>query len=330
MNDIKKIEERLLDYCEGKLSDDECKEVENWILSNKENENIAREIHELYWAVDTLNIMRKTDSEKALRKVRKAMFIKKTRKILFWLERTAAVMFIPLFVGYLLDLKETKQEATFLEVKTNPGMITCFALPDGTKVTLNSGSVLRYPEFFSEEKREIFLLGEAFFDVTKDAKKKFIVRTSGNERVEVLGTSFNLEAFASDSIITTTLISGKINFISGNINTIMQPGEKLIYSLNTSKSIIEKTDGSVETAWKDGKIVFHETSFTDVLRMLSKRYNVDFELKNDTYRKDSFTGTFTKQRIEQIMDVFSISSNIRWRYKDTDKAEEKRSLIEIY
>ena len=327
----KNIEELLFRYCEGKLSGDERKHVEEWISASKENEELAKTVHELYWAADTLSVMDKVDAGKALKKANGKLVRRKFKTVFLWTERVAAIMFIPLLSAYLLQIKNSDvAEARMMEIRTNPGMTTAFVLPDGTNVSLNSGSVLRYPEFFSEDKREVELIGEAFFDVTKDPNKRFVVKTTGDERVEVLGTSFNMEAFPGDSILSTTLLEGKVRFVSDAGSVQMNPGEKLVYNNKTSKAKLTKTNGEAETAWKYGKIIFDNTPFNEVLRMLSKRFNVDFVVKNEKYRKDSFTGTFSTQRLEQVLDVFSISSNIKWRYVPTDKTEEKRSKIEVY
>ena len=332
MNRIKEnIEDLLFSYCEGKLNDDERKYVEEWISVSKENEELAKTVHELYWAADTLSVMDKVDAGKALKKAKGKLVRRKFKTVFLWAERAAAIMFIPLLSAYLLQIKNSDvAEARMMEIRTNPGMTTAFVLPDGTNVSLNSGSVLRYPEFFSEDKREVELIGEAFFDVTKDPNKRFVVKTSGDERVEVLGTSFNMEAFPGDSILSTTLLEGKVRFVSEAGSVQMNPGEKLVYNNKTSKAKLTKTNGEAETAWKYGKIIFDNTPFNEVLRMLSKRFNVDFVVKNEKYIKDSFTGTFSTQRLEQVLDVFSISSKIKWRYIPTDKTEEKRSKIEVY
>lgn len=327
----KNIEELLFRYCEGKLSGDGRKHVEEWISASKENEELAKTVHELYWAADTLSVMDKVDAGKALKKANGKLVRKKIKTVFLWSERAAAIMFIPLLSAYLLQIKNTDVvEARMMEIRTNPGMTTAFVLPDGTNVSLNSGSVLRYPEFFSEDKREVELIGEAFFDVTKDPEKRFVVKTTGDERVEVLGTSFNMEAFPGDSILSTTLLEGKVRFVSDAGSVQMNPGEKLVYNNKTSKAKLTKTNGEAETAWKYGKIIFDNTPFNEVLRMLSKRFNVDFVVKNEKHQNDSFTGTFSTQRLEQILDVFSISSKIKWRYIPTDKTEEKRSKIEVY
>lgn len=327
----KNIEELLFSYCEGKLSGDERKHVEEWISASKENEELAKTVHELYWAADTLSVMDKVDAGKALKKANEKLVRRKFKTVFLWAERAAAIMFIPLLSAYLLQIKNSDvAEARMMEIRTNPGMTTAFVLPDGTNVSLNSGSVLRYPEFFSEDKREVELIGEAFFDVTKDPNKRFVVKTTGDERVEVLGTSFNMEAFPGDSILSTTLLEGKVRFVSDAGSVQMNPGEKLVYNNKTSKAKLTKTNGEAETAWKYGKIIFDNTPFNEVLRMLSKRFNVDFVVKNEKYIKDSFTGTFSTLRLEQVLDVFSISSKIKWRYVPTDKTEEKRSKIEVY
>lgn len=327
----KNIEELLFRYCEGKLSGDERKHVEEWISASKENEELAKTVHELYWAADTLSVMDKVDAGKALKKANGKLVRRKFKTVFLWAERVAAIMFIPLLSAYLLQIKNADTvEARMMEIRTNPGMTTAFVLPDGTNVSLNSGSVLRYPEFFSGDKREVELIGEAFFDVTKDPNKRFVVKTTGDERVEVLGTSFNMEAFPGDSIFSTTLLEGKVRFVSDAGSVQMNPGEKLVYNNKTSKAKLTKTNGEAEIAWKYGKIIFDNTPFNEVLRMLSKRFNVDFVVKNEKYRKDSFTGTFSTQRLEQVLDVFSISSKIKWRYIPTDKTEEKRSKIEVY
>lgn len=326
------IEEMLLQYCEGSLDNDESRQVEEWIAASPENEEIARNVHELYWAADTLHVMNKVDSTKAMKKMNSALMKKRFNTVLLWTERIAAVMFLPLLFAYILQLNKDVSESgvNMLEIRTNPGMTTAFVLPDGTNVSLNSSSVVRYPSTFSDGVREVELIGEAFFDVTKDPEKRFVVKTPGQEMVEVLGTSFNLEAFPGDSVLNTTLLEGKVKFYCHAGSVEMNPGEKLVYNTNTSKAKLVKTTGEVETAWRDGKIIFDDTPFDEVLRMISKRFNVEFVVKNNKYRKDSFTGTFSTQRLEQVLGVFSISSKIRWRYMPTNKTEDKRSVIEVY
>lgn len=150
----------------------------------------------------------------------------------------------------------------------------------------------------------------------------------------MLGTSFNVEAFEKDPFVATTLINGKVRFgymKNGRMTAIeMKPGQKLTYDSSSSRAQLAETNGESEIAWKDGKIVFHATPLPEALRMLEKRFNVTFVLSNDRLRGEAFTGSFSHQRLERILEIFKISSNIKWRYLDTHNIENEKAKVEIY
>ena len=110
----------------------------------------------------------------------------------------------------------------------------------------------------------------------------------------------------------------------------MDPGQKLVYDIRDSKVQLYATSGESEIAWLEGKIIFRNTPLEEGLRMLEKRYNVEFIIKNDRLKGDSFTGTFTNQRLERILEYFQLSSQIRWRYLDSPDIKDEKSKIEIY
>ena len=221
-----------------------------------------------------------------------------------------------------------------LEARTNPGMTTSVVLPDSTVVFLNSESSLRYPSSFKNSKeRKVELKGEGYFEVTKDVEKHFIVSTVHRSQVEVLGTSFNIEAYEESPEVSTTLIKGKVNFSFQEgvrkKQIVLNPGQKVVYDSKKGTARLLETSGETETSWKDGKIIFDNTSLKDALRILEKRYNVVFIQKNPA-RKAAFTGTFTSQRLERILEYFKLSSNIHWKYVDGKDASQKKTHIEIY
>ena len=325
------MEELLSRYCEGNVTDEEREKVEKWIGQSDEHYKMTRDIFLLYLASDTLDMAQRVDSEKAFHRVKARMRSRKLKIVWLQCQRIAAILFIPLLIAYLIELFAPSEDSMrMLEVRTNPGMTTRLTLPDGTQVCLNSESALIYPEKFEGKTRAVKLAGEAFFEVAKDARRRFVVETPHQAQVEVHGTKFNLEAFALDSVVVTTLLEGRVDFVSAWGNMPMKPGEKLVY--HTHGNWMDKflTDGEVESAWKDGRIVFHNTPFDEALRMLEKRYYVDFVVTNPEYEADSFTGTFTNQRLDRILEIFEISSGVRWRYVPrADKNEIKRK-IEIY
>jgi len=330
-NNINIVEELLPRYCDGNVSAEEKEKVEIWIRQSEEHYKIAQQIQLIYLASDTIAIMDQVNTDNALDKVDGRIRRSQLKTLFMWGQRVAAILFIPLLAAYLLEvIIPEKRDIRMLEVRTNPGMTTSLTLPDGTKVNLNSESSLVYPETFDGDLRSVGLEGEAFFEVVKNPEKRFVVTTPHNARVEVLGTSFNMEAFKWDSIVSTTLISGKVAFISRSGQVNMKPGEKLVYNIQADRASIYQTNGEAEISWKNGMIIFRKTPFEEALRMLTKRFNVDFVVSNNKYVKDFYTGSFTNHRLEQILDIFNASSGIKWRYIPSENQLDRKSKVEIY
>ncbi|RHR39596.1 FecR family protein [Parabacteroides sp. AF18-52] len=330
-NNINIVEELLPRYCDGNVSAEEKEKVEIWIRQSEEHYKIAQQIQLIYLASDTIAIMDQVNTDNALDKVDGRIRRSQLKTLFMWGQRVAAILFIPLLAAYLLEvLIPEKRDIRMLEVRTNPGMTTSLTLPDGTKVNLNSESSLVYPATFDGDFRSVRLEGEAFFEVVKNPEKRFVVTTPHNARVEVLGTSFNMEAFKWDSIVSTTLISGKVAFISRSGQVNMKPGEKLVYNIQADRASIYQTNGEAEISWKNGMIIFRKTPFEEALRMLTKRFNVDFVVSNNKYVKDFYTGSFTNHRLEQILDIFNASSGIKWRYIPSENQLDRKSKVEIY
>ena len=330
-NNINIVEELLPRYCDGNVSAEEKEKVEIWIRQSEEHYKIAQQIQLIYLASDTIAIMDQVNTDNALDKVDGRIRRSQLKTLFMWGQRVAAILFIPLLAAYLLEvLIPEKRDIRMLEVRTNPGMTTSLTLPDGTKVNLNSESSLVYPETFDGDFRSVRLEGEAFFEVVKNPEKRFVVTTPHNARVEVLGTSFNMEAFKWVSIVSTTLISGKVAFISRSGQVNMKPGEKLVYNIQADRASIYQTNGEAEISWKNGMIIFRKTPFEEALRMLTKRFNVDFVVSNNKYVKDFYTGSFTNHRFEQILDIFNVSSGIKWRYIPSENQLDRKSKVEIY
>lgn len=332
------IEQRLFDYFDNKLEESEAEQVKAWMESSEENLQEARRIYALLLALDVQRVNKQIDTEKALMKVRSKGDIGKSRNSkLLWLQRVAAVLFLPL-VAYLVwqqgFLQEEKQPAEMIEIRTNPGMITRLTLPDSTLVYLNSSSTLSYPNRFDGPVCSVHLSGEAYFEVTKDPTRRFIVHTPGQSAIEVHGTKFNIEAYPDEPCVTTTLTEGKVEFLYGAENArkhmFLAPGQKLVYHTATGELACQPTSGIPELSWKDGQIIFENTPLEEALRMLGKRFDVDFVLTNPALKSDRFTGTFSAQRLERILRHFEISSHIHWRYIDDRNISQERIKIEIY
>ena len=337
-----RMEYLLPRYCSGEATIEECRRVEEWIKQSEENYRIAKQIHTLYLATDTMRVLTKVDTEKALHAVCRQMGNEKKDRIrsqttkFAWLQRIAAILFIPLLIAFGIQNRKPHpaDTARMIKVETNPGMTATVNLPDGSVVHLNSESKLSYPSFFDKDKRRVTLDGEAFFEVRKDPEHSFEITVPYETKIEVLGTSFNVEAFEKKAFVSTTLIEGNVRFdyIKNGKGTavLMKPGQKLTYDPSSSRVQLIETNGESEIAWKDGMIVFQATPLPEALRMLEKRFNVTFVLSNARLRNEAFTGSFSNQRLERILEIFQISSNIKWRYLDTQDTMNEKTRIEIY
>lgn len=330
------IDHLLPRYCEGLATEEECRQVESWMEESEDNRKIVDQINTLYIAVDTVNVMRKVDTEKALKKVSSRIVVKENN--LVGVDAACRCYLIYPVVRCFSGAIYAQWEICCVPDdgnKTNPGMTTSVVLPDSTVVYLNSESSLRYPSVFEGDIRNVELKGEAYFAVAKDLKKKFVVSASHSSQIEVLGTHFNVEAYEDEPDVSTTLVEGQVCFHFSDKDylakkVVMKPGQRLVYSSTNGDVQLYATSCLSETAWKDGKIIFNNTPLDVALRMLEKRFNVTFKLKNARLKTNAFTGTFTEQRLERILEYFKISSKIQWRYLESPDIRDERSIIEVY
>jgi ferric-dicitrate binding protein FerR (iron transport regulator) len=149
-------------------------------------------------------------------------------------------------------------------------------LPDGTGVWLNAASSIRYPVAFTGKERRVEITGEAYFEVAQQAAMPFIVSVNNKAEVEVLGTHFNINAYQDEAAINTTLLVGKVRVSAGTApGTVLQPGQQA--SLNTAGTmkVLNDIDTMQIIAWKEGWFQFHMATLPDVMRQLSRWYDVD-------------------------------------------------------
>lgn len=326
----------LIRYINQELTGAEHLKVEAWINKSEENRKIAEDYYYLSWAVNTLRVMKQCSPQKALKKINKRIYKNKVRYIFQRIQQIAAILLIAvvLCLSYLLIHSKNRVTPFYLETRMTPGMIGSMLLPDGTKVWLNSSSSLKYPSFFDGNTREVFLDGEAYFDVQPDKQKKFIVHTE-NTSISVYGTEFNVDAYSNNNFVTTTLISGSIEFTytdkNEHINSFfIQPNQQVVYDKATTETIKKEADYNI--AWREGKVILNETSLSDVIWILSKRFNIDFEVKDSSLYNHSFTGIFTNQQIERILEHFKISSDINYKieYQQKNDSIRDKSRIILY
>ncbi len=190
------------------------------------------------------------------------------------------------------------------------GKIMNVTLADGTKVWLNGGSKLTYPEQFRGDKREITLVGEAFLDVAHDTQRAFIVHT-GAIRTQVLGTSFNVKAYPEDHFVKVDVLTGKVGVIGkaqnnkGSQTIFLTPAQEVMFDKDNNLAVKkEAIDVGVLTAWKDGDLVFKNMPLPEVVNSIEHRFNIKINTDINLVRC-SISANFTNVSLVNIMKIIS-------------------------
>ncbi|WP_052180820.1 FecR family protein [Alistipes sp. ZOR0009] len=191
-------------------------------------------------------------------------------------------------------------------------------LADGTKVWLNSGSILRYPTSFNKKERMVQLEGEAYFEVKKNPKVPFAVKVRGMS-LAVFGTSFNVNSYEPGKGIGTTLVEGKVTMrIDNGKEYVMRPHEHITYNLETDTySVLKNVDVSLYTSWKDGVFRFENQRLEDITNRLSRWYSCEVVYNDNSLRDLKFTGVAKKNEpIDHLLNLISLLKDVDYDVKD--------------
>ena len=306
------------------FSDKDREIVDEWRAESPENETLYIENLKAWEAVILLHEMEQFNSFEALKKINRRIIHSSSSKLWHTLHRVAAILLLPLLVysGYVtlqnFSLKNLPEELVMMQtVSSRQGMVTQFALADGTKVWLNSCSELQFPIRFTGKVRDVRLKGEAFFEVTRNEKQPF--RVNANElKIEVLGTTFDVVNFDDDSQSDVVLVSGKVALSSqdGQIRKdfgIMKPGQRVIYKKEEKNIIAEEVNVDKYIAWRDGNLIFRDDSMEDVVKRLSRWFNVEITINDPEIKNYIYKATFRNENLIQVLNLLKLSAPIDYR-----------------
>jgi len=201
-------------------------------------------------------------------------------------------------------------DEVFNELHIPNGKVFTLVLSDGTKIQLNSGSKVRFPVKFPKMgKREVFVYGEAYFDVTRDEEHPFVVN-SGEIGVEVLGTEFNISSYEEQSQITTVLIEGSVSLNHGFMNkkVLLVPGEKGSWDKSKSLMEVEEVNTELYTGWVKGEIIFRDASFSELFASLERVYDVKIKNENNGIIEKTINARFNRnvEHIEEVLEALKV------------------------
>ncbi|MBS0028516.1 FecR family protein [Chitinophaga sp. 22321] len=253
-----------------------------------------------------------------------------------WIWKAAAVAAL---VGIATAWLWYGQRPYKLEIATNTGKVQHITLPDGSQVWLNAKSRLQYNNWQPGKAREVVLSGEAFFDITQKEHQPFIIHTKTVD-IRVLGTSFNVKAYAEDGHTETTLVTGKVQIVmkeEDGRTVTLEPNQKLVvqnrldlkkietikankiplpdntgYHITAAK-VIAGDSSVAEISWRERKLTFFDQPLSEVALQLERWYGVTVVFKEETMKNARFTGTFRDESLQKVMEVLQMSAPFNYR-----------------
>jgi ferric-dicitrate binding protein FerR (iron transport regulator) len=328
----------------GESTEDESLIMNSWLNRKRANKRYFDEI-EYTWRAS--GIARKILPEGS-------------RRVLYKILKIAAIFFLAITSSWaafnFLNIKPPDNSPAHNQIMTTKGQKSQITLSDGTRVWLNSETVLEYPAAFNGNQREVFLAGEAFFEVQKkDNKIPFLVKTSDID-IEVLGSSFNVMAYSDEEIIETTVVEGSVSLVrkglklSADQNVVLKQNEKatlikkgsrilpsevqigkptIVKNEKTGESnspagieqIIISSNVNIElhTAWKDDVLVFQSEKFENLAHKLERWYDVKIHIQNEELKNYRYTGKFThKETLNKVFEILNLTTPIKFTFNQND------------
>ncbi len=308
-------------YLTGQCSEEELVEVNAWMKESEENARQLFRMEEIYhlgkfnqyadrqqMARAEKQLYKKLDEEK-----RKQNKILRMHRWMKYAAMIAVILVIGGGSGYWLYQNGNNQH--MMVAVANEGIVKEIILPDGTKVWLNNSATLKYPREFSEKARNVYLDGEAYFEVTKNRHKPFTVQSDAM-RVRVLGTTFNFKCDKNYRIAEVTLIEGEIE-VKGNKEEgqiILAPGQRAELNKNNGRLTVKQVDAKMDAVWHDNLIPFQKADIFTISKALERFYDIKIILSPDMRADKTYSGVLKKKStIESVLK--SLQNSISIDYK---------------
>ena len=313
-------EKRIVDYIQGRpVPETELAELLDWIEASDENQKRYNELKKL-WVLTGLSKVNEENPQKFFAQS------KRSKTVIFnfsqpWLKYAA--IFLLAFITGAVSISFFKQNNSNLytdvynEIHVPNGEKSQITLYDGTQVWLNSGTTLRYPVVFNGGERNVYIDGEAFFDVAKDKKNPFFVNAS-DMKVKVLGTRFNVYAYHEEQILHTTLEEGLVDIsISGSNKIIsLNPGDQIAFAKDSRTYELQQVDTDLYTSWKENMLRFENSELGEILKKMERWYDVKMKIDQRMDTSERYTFTIHTESLREMLEALSITSNINYEIEN--------------
>ncbi len=307
----------LIRLFSGEADTVEKKRIADWLNQSAENKKLYSDLREIWLSSGVETNADNYDLESAILKFRdqinRDQIIQRKQIDFNRFLKYAAILALALLLpfSYYMGTRNTTDNS-LTTISCAYGDKSSIVLPDSSRVWLNSGSKLTFSSNFKNG-RKVSLEGEAFFDVSKDKRHPFQVKTA-DIQIEVLGTKFNLKAYPDEKSVSTTLVEGSVNISSKYGSTLMKPDEKLVFDKGSKEMVVQElTDTAPETEWKDGRFVFRNESLAELKPKLERWFDVDIVFGDEQVKGRRFTGVLSRESILEAVSYFDLSNFVTCR-----------------
>ena len=326
----KHIDELIANYLTEGLDKNALDELKTWIAASAENQQYFIRQREIWFSAVSREAASVYDKDKAFENFRNRVEsqkeIQSTSRRGFSLSalwRYAAVVAIIIAVGCISYWQgEVNVKDTFADISVEAplGSKTKLYLPDGTLVWLNAGSRMTYSQGFGVDNRKVELEGEGYFEVKRNEKIPFFVKTK-DLQLQVLGTKFNFRDYPEDHEVVVSLLEGKVglnNLLREEKEAVLSPDERAVLNKANGLLTVESVTASNASQWTDGYLFFDEELLPDIAKELERSYNVKIHIANDSLRTFRFYGNFVRreQNIQEVLEALASTEKMQYKIEE--------------
>ena len=326
----KHIDELIANYLTEDLDKNALDELKTWIAASAENQQYFIRQREIWFSAVSREAASVYDKDKAFENFRNRVEsqkeIQSTSRRGFSLSalwRYAAVVAIIIAVGCISYWQgEVNVKDTFADISVEAplGSKTKLYLPDGTLVWLNAGSRMTYSQGFGVDNRKVELEGEGYFEVKRNEKIPFFVKTK-DLQLQVLGTKFNFRDYPEDHEVVVSLLEGKVglnNLLREEKEAVLSPDERAVLNKANGLLNVESVTASNASQWTDGYLFFDEELLPDIAKELERSYNVKIHIANDSLKTFRFYGNFVRreQNIQEVLEALASTEKMQYKIEE--------------
>lgn len=329
----KHIDELIANYLTEGLDKNALDELKTWIAASAENQQYFICQREIWFSAVSREAASVYDKDKAFENFRNRVEsqkeIQSTSRRGFSLSalwRYAAVVAIIIAVGCISYWQgEVNVKDTFADISVEAplGSKTKLYLPDGTLVWLNAGSRMTYSQGFGVDNRKVELEGEGYFEVKRNEKIPFFVKTK-DLQLQVLGTKFNFRDYPEDHEVVVSLLEGKVglnNLLREEKEAVLSPDERAVLNKANGLLTVESVTASNASQWTDGYLFFDEELLPDIAKELERSYNVKIHIANDSLKTFRFYGNFVRreQNIQEVLEALASTEKMQYKIEERNR-----------